>query len=155
MKKRALLGAAALGLLFLGAATWPQDPEPVSRQAAPPTFRDVLRGKVEQKCDTTLADGVWTLSFPAQAGGEDQGAVFFQILRAPWDPEMTDEELKQQTDRARAEARIKQQIDRAAAEARRSTLAAVGADFIQLREADGGDRYVPLGRVDLLINTPK
>ena len=56
MKKRVLSGAAAAGLLLLGAAAWPQDP---------PNFRDVLRGKVGQECAVGFQDGVWTLSFPA------------------------------------------------------------------------------------------
>lgn len=47
--KKATIGAALAGLLFLGAAAWTQDPEPVERQVAPPSFRDVLRGKVGQK----------------------------------------------------------------------------------------------------------
>ena len=66
MKKRVLSGAAVLGLLLLSAATLPQDPvagEPVERQAAPPSFRDVLRGKVGQECDAAYEDGVWTLVF--------------------------------------------------------------------------------------------
>ncbi len=104
MKKRVLLSTAALGLLFLGAATWPQDPESVSPQAAPPIFRDVLRGKIGQECSANTNDRVhWTLSFGPRHDGDK--------------------------------------------------LVAVGQDFVQIRYEDGRERYVPLGRVDLLINT--
>ena len=35
------------------------------------------------------------------------------------------------------------------------TLAAVGADFVQLREADGAERFIPLARVDVVVRPEK
>ena len=55
MKKKAFLGAAAIGLLFLGASAWPQDP---------PNFRNLFEGYVGQKCGVRFEDGLVFLNFP-------------------------------------------------------------------------------------------
>ncbi len=143
MKKRILSGVAVLGLLLLGAATLPQEPvssDPVVRQT-PPSFRDVLRGRVGQECDIQLR-AAWTLTFPAN------------------DAEAR-ESVKQDLDRtfgalAEVPGFIREQaLATAINELRSATLVAVGQDFVQLREADGTERFIPLSRVDVVVRPDK
>ena len=141
MKKAATIGAALLGLLFVG-ASWSQDPtredaalERFARRIAavragqearqdPPGFRDVLRGKVGQECTVSQADGIWTVLFPAGAMSARQVRLM-EAGRLPPMPVYA------------------------------STLAAVGADFVQLREADGTERFVPLSKVEVVVRPGK
>ncbi len=52
---------------------------------------------------------------------------------------------------------ISKQIDGpiAAVRSQFMTLTAVGQDFVQLREADGTERFVPLARVDVVVRPDK
>ena len=158
MNKRVLSGAAVLGVLLLGAATLPQEPvraDAVARQT-PPNFRDVLRGRVGQECDAKLADGIWTMSFPARAEEEteqqSEGREIFEFgyyggLREG--PE-ADEEARNALLRTIRETWIP--IETLSPGPQNvTTLTAVGQDFVQLRELDGTERFIPLARVDVVV----
>jgi hypothetical protein len=98
----------------------------------------VLLGQAGQECNARLTDGIWTLSFPAR--GADRPGVaepaaaerdFAAILRA------AEEAFEAVTRQVVAQSTF--------------ILEAVGQDFVQLSEANGTRRLVPLARVDVVI----
>ena len=158
MKKRVLSGAALAGLFLLGAATtFPQDPgagEPVARQTEPPSFRDVLRGKVGQKCEVEVEGNAWKLSFWTDPDWFEGLSETLQELREQMDALQALREGAGGVNRdwVTQHNSVSGQMRRVADRERRArTLAAIGADFIQLREADGTEQFVRLARVDVVV----
>lgn len=202
--KKAAIGAALAGLLFVGcAATQPQDPP--ARQATegetgrfvwgtgirteggvqarfeldkrnfgisnlpssatpqdPPRFRDLLRGRLGQECEVFQQDGVWTLTFTGP--GQNQTLGDEAVHRRELEQRITavQEELNEVQEGAERTELMRELIrlhserkDRTVAVQNLLTVVAVGDDFIQLREADGTERYIPLSRVDVVVEPGK
>lgn len=133
--------------------------DPTPRQAGPPRFRDVLRGRVGQECEVHLQDGIWSLSFSPPGQGETLGDAVAQRQELGGRIKALYEEMERAQDDAERNRLIvelirvqSQQKDRTLAVQSARILVAVGEDFVQLREADGTERYVPLGRVDVVVS---
>lgn len=141
--KKTTIGATLLGLLFLGTVAWPQDPPkpaPSAARIGPPHYQDVLRGRVGQKCDATLADGVWTLSFPA--GVMEPRDEADEMLKV-------DEEMLKVLKQVLPEDVL--EYNEALQKRKIRTLASVGSDFVRLEKENGTEGFIPLSRVDVVV----